>query len=153
MKPFRYLAFGSNMNAERMKERKAFFSHRQRVWIPNYTLRFNKVFTPNPQQGVANLEKDKRVYPETEGILYELPWASIQALDYFEGFPYQYYRTCIRVKTQSGDNLSAITYLAHAYRVNDALKPSSTYLSHLLKAGDLLSPAYLEWLAETLTSD
>lgn len=147
----KYFAYGSNMDSQRMKDRKVNFSKRELAIIKNYELCFNKQASRNPNEGYANLvpEKDKI----TEGVLYEINDEDIEKLDKFEGYPNHYDKKTIKVKMENGDEVDALVYIAQADKIKDDLKPTKEYLNHLKEGRDLISEDYNNSLQSIDTLD
>ena len=139
-----YFAYGSNMNPDRMIERKAFFTKRVFARLENYRLVFDKTSTKNPEEGFGNIVPDEKSV--VEGVLYEVEWDSIERLDIFEGYPEAYSRENIEVELSDGSKADAIVYIACEGHTGEGLKPSREYMSHYLKGKDLLTPEYYSML-------
>lgn len=139
-----YFAYGSNMNPERMKERKVNFLERKKAILRGWKLVFNKVSSKNPEEGYANIVKDENSI--VEGILYLIEDDSIKKLDGYEGYPEHYDRKELEVELEDGSKVKAWVYIAQQDKVREGLKPSREYLEHLLKGCDLLSEEYCEKL-------
>lgn len=140
----KYFAYGSNMDPERMRERKINFSQRVHAALKGYTLRFNKAASRNPKEGYANIVPvDNGI---VEGALYDISNPDITKLDRHEGYPDHYDRIHVMVQLDDGQKVEAITYIAQSDKVREGLKPSRNYLNHLLAAKDILSKSYYEKL-------
>ncbi|MFH8086652.1 MAG: gamma-glutamylcyclotransferase family protein [Candidatus Aenigmatarchaeota archaeon] len=147
----KYFAYGSNMNPERMRNRRVKFLKREHAILKGYKLVFNKISTKNPMEGYANIiEDDKEV---VEGVLYEMKEDELKNLDEFEGYPNHYTRKKVNVILENGQTVEAITYIAKPDKTREGLKPSKEYLKHLLKGCDLLSKEYCEKLRKVETLD
>ena len=146
-----YFAYGSNMNPERMKKRKAFFTSRIFAKLDKYRLEFNKTYSEYPGRGAANIiPDDDRV---VEGVLYETTDEGIKRLDRFEGYPVGYRREEVSVELSGGESVNAVVYIANDDQVADGLKPSKEYMGHLLAGKDLLSKEYVSFLESFETLD
>ncbi|PMP98165.1 MAG: gamma-glutamylcyclotransferase [Thermodesulfobacterium geofontis] len=146
----KYFAYGSNMDPQRMKERGVNYISRKPAILEGWKLVFNKISSNNPNEGYANIIKDKN--SKVEGCLYEVEESEIKKLDKYEGYPNHYTRTEIEVMVE-GNKVFATTYKANPEKISDALKPSKEYLNHLLKGYDCFSKEYLEKLKKTETLD
>lgn len=149
-----YFAYGSNMNAKRMKERKITFSDSERraAHLYGYHLEFNKVAKDNPQEGKANIVADDKNL--VEGVLYDIDAASLSKLDHYEGYSEEYKKIKMKVLLPSdGQEVCAIIYIANPDKISDSLKPTKEYLSHLLEGKDFLSKDYFKWLQSIETLD
>lgn len=148
----KYFAYGSNMNPERMRQRKIKFSSRVHVVLNGWRLMFNKIASRNPkQEGYANIEPDKGGI--VEGILYEIQNSDLRKLDICEGYPEHYDKKKVEVTLDNGQIVEAITYIAQPDKTRSGLKPSKEYLNHLLEGCDLLSKEYCERLRTWETLD
>ncbi|MFH1514112.1 MAG: gamma-glutamylcyclotransferase family protein [bacterium] len=146
-----YFAYGSNMDPDRMIERRAFFTDRVFARLENYKLVFNKISNKNPEEGFGNIIPDGNSV--VEGVLYEVEWDAIECLDIKEGYPAAYSREEIEVELSDGGKVEALVYIAREDKTRDGLKPSREYLSHYLKGKDLLSEEYYSWLETIETFD
>ena len=146
-----YFAFGSNMNRERMKERKVEFTEMQKGSIKNWKLVFNKIKDKNKGIGYAN------IVPKTgsivEGIIYKVSEDSMQKLDKFEGVPDHYQRKNMFVENDYKESINCIVYIANPSKVNDCLKPEKEYLGHLFEGKEFLSENYFSNLKNVETLD
>jgi len=134
-----------------MRERRINFSKREHAILEGWRLEFNKVASLNPKEGYATIVKDEEKV--VEGILYIIQDVDIKKLDRYEGYPNHYDRIKVRVKTDGGKEIEAITYVAKPDKVREGLRPSKEYLNHLLKGCDLLSQEYCENLKKWETLD
>jgi gamma-glutamylcyclotransferase (GGCT)/AIG2-like uncharacterized protein YtfP len=147
----KYFAYGSNMDPDRMKGRGINFSKREHAILEGWRLEFNKVSFKNPKEGYANIVMSENSV--VEGVLYEISDSDLRILDKYEGYPSHYGRIKIIVRTDDGEKVEAVTYVAKPDKVKDGLKPSREYLCHLLKGCDLLSREYCNRLRECETLD
>lgn len=140
-----YFAYGSNMNAERMRDRGMQVQAAVTGTLARYKLVFNKKASNKPGFAVANIavHHNHRV----EGIVYRLSdQREIEKMDRFEGVPRGYSRDLFAIQT-AGGSVPAWTYVANpAVLVHDAL-PAQVYIDHLLAGRDYLSEDYLAWIA------
>lgn len=145
-----YFAYGSNMNPERMLEREAEFTLRQKHVLSGYSLRFNKMSSNNPGTGCANIVRDENGI--VEGIVYRITARGLYNLDKFEGYPEHYGR--IRLTVDLGGTKETVkTYTAMPDKICEGLSPTKSYLEHLLVARDDLTPEYYEYLINIETFD
>ena len=143
-----YFAFGSNMNVERVKERKVNFIQRIPASIKDYKLVFDKKASGKPGNTFANIQpQDNSV---VEGALYLIDQESLKKLDVVEGVPVHYLRKEIEVNTNTGEKVKAWVYVANGDLLASG-KPSRDYLGHLLAGSDLLSNDYYEQLFKVST--
>lgn len=105
-----YFAYGSDMDANRMRERDVNFSWRRRDILKGYRLVFNKRARDNPKAGYANIVPDNECI--VEGALYEIDEEGLNKLDKYEGFQKHYIRNEMLVECERKE------YLAHVYAAN-----------------------------------
>ncbi|MGB9791799.1 MAG: gamma-glutamylcyclotransferase family protein [Thermacetogeniaceae bacterium] len=149
---FWYFAYGSNMDSKRLKERIGRFPERVPGVLRDWKLAFNKAAKALPGVGFANIVlcPGERV----EGILYAVTKEELLKLDTYEGFPTHYERREVSVERRdTGEVVSAVTYIANPAKVEDGLKPTREYLSHLLAGADYLSKEYVHRLRLVETAD
>lgn len=135
----KYFAYGSNMNPQRMRERKIHYTSRIQASLPGYSLKFNKVASRNPFEGYTNIVPEAKGV--VEGVLYEIQEADLKKLDKYEGYPDNYDRQKVKVLTATSQE-EAIAYIACPDKIREGLKPTREYLAHLLVARDMLSEDY-----------
>lgn len=136
----RYFAYGSNMNAERMRERGLGVVRREGARLAGVRLGFDKGSGAHPGAGHACLIHDPTA--EVEGILYWLESVDeIRKLDRFENTPINYSRELVRVTTASGP-VDCWTYFANPAVLQPGLRPPRSYLRHLLEGRSELSAEY-----------
>ena len=140
----RYFAYGSNLNADRVRQRGLAVTARRAALLPNHNLVFDKIAAGLPGAGHANIlwAPGYRV----EGALYDLESdAEILKMDPYEHAPVNYTREAVAVEVGS-ERIWAWTYYANAARRAPGLRPPRAYLDHLLAGSDLLSPGYVAQL-------
>lgn len=142
-----YFAYGSNMDLDRMLTRKAPFTQRKRGVVYGHRLVFNKISGKYPGHGVANVVAD--VGFDVMGVLYEVDFAGIKALDGFEGVGGGHYiRTEMMVQLNDGTAVNAYVYVAHPGKVKDGLTPTDDYFYHLEQGLDLLGEGGADYLKQ-----
>lgn len=146
-----YFAYGSNMNPDRMKERKVNYFQRKHAVLIGHRLEFNKVASRNPKEGYANIVPDKNGF--VEGVLYDILDSDLLKLDEHEGYPNHYDRIILPVLTDNGQDIEAVTYIAQPDKIRKGLKPGKDYLGHLLAARDILSESYYKDMETIETLD
>jgi len=139
----KYFAYGSNMDAQRMIERGINFINREPATMYGVELVFNKIATFNSNIGYANIKLNNK--SQVEGILYTISYDDLLKLDSFEGYPLNYDRWEIIVKTNQ-KKVRAITYIAVPKKTLKGLKVTEEYLNHLLAGKKFLSKNYYEKL-------
>lgn len=148
-----YFAYGSNMDADRVRDRGLEFSDLRGAELHRFGLRFNKRSRLQEGAGHANIVV---AFDEiVEGVLYELSGPEeIWKMDRFEGAPVQYGRDVVEVITRdAGERISAWTYFGNDAVLADDLLPPRWYLSHLLAGRQFLSAYYLDRLHATTILD
>jgi gamma-glutamylcyclotransferase (GGCT)/AIG2-like uncharacterized protein YtfP len=146
--PVYYFAFGSNMNQQRMRERRVNYSSALPAHVHGYNLVFNKVAYSPSGAGYANLSPGEGT---VHGVLYHLDGPEdLDTLDGYEGVGSDhYYRKTMHVRlSQDNTTVLAVAYLACAKRTREGLKPTKDYLGHLLAGKEFLPEAYYETLKE-----
>lgn len=146
----KYFAYGSNMNPQRLKERRINYVQRSPAILKAWRLEFNKVASRSPAEGYANIVTD--VNGIVEGVLYDMRDSDISKLDKYEGYPEHYCRILVTV-LNDGQEIEAITYIANSNNIRTGLRPSKEYLNHLLNGCDLLSEEYCNRLKKWETLD
>ncbi len=137
---FWYFAYGSNMNPERVRQRRMHFDVRRGGVLDHFELVFNKRSVRYPGAASANVEE--RPGARTEGMVYRLLHPDqILSMDPFEGYPLRYDRQVVPVACGSVI-VQAWVYIANPEYVAEGLLPAQWYLDHLLAARDHLSAAY-----------
>jgi len=130
-----YFAYGSNMDIQRMADRRVAYDQRIQGTLYNYQLSFNKINSKKTGFGFANiLSKAGR---KVKGALYSITPEAIQILDGYEGYPSHYGRERIFVHTQEHGVVDAWVYIAQLDKTADGLVPEDEYLKHLLAGQDL----------------
>lgn len=146
-----YFAYGSNMNAERLRARLAREGHqllgRRRATLRDYRLVFNKRSSFEAGVGYANIEPCPAAV--VEGTLNDMSEEALALLDRIELVPVHYRRA--RLEVQDWDKGSAVlawTYVGQPPMLCPRVRPTRDYIGHLLQAGDVLPDQYLGSLAE-----
>ena len=148
----KYFAFGSNLDAMRMKQRGVKFTSRKKALLGEYELRFNKMNFAKPGSAFANIvPKSGGV---VEGLLYGIDEQGLKNLDKYEGYPKHYNRKEVTLwLAETNEKVKAITYIAQKKMVRDHLKPTKVYLAHLLAGKEFLSDSYFARLNNQPTVD
>ncbi len=142
-----YFAYGSNMNPDRVRQRKMSFESAASGHLFDYSLRFNKRSVKYP--GAASANVMALANGVTEGVIYRLAEpVQIEMMDPYEGYPVRYTRTALPIVTESGV-VDAWVYIANEAHVAEGLAPARWYLNHLLAGRDYLSEPYFESLSQT----
>ncbi|RPF49470.1 cation transport regulator ChaC [Thermodesulfitimonas autotrophica] len=147
-----YFAYGSNMDAERMKKRVGRLPDRIPGALRNWRLEFNKASKNIPAVGFANIVPC--LGKIVEGVLYLLSEEELQELDRYEGVSHHYKRHQVSVERRdTGEVVAAVTYVANPNKVRDGLKPTREYIGYLLSGADYLSEEYVRRLRAVETLD
>jgi gamma-glutamylcyclotransferase len=142
-----YFAYGSNMNPDRVRQRKMSFESAASGHLFDYSLRFNKRSVKYPGTAAANVMVSAKGV--TEGVLYRLVEpVQIEMMDPYEGYPVRYTRIALPIVTKAGV-VEAWVYIANEDHVTEGLVPARWYLNHLLAGRDYLSASYFETLCQT----
>ena len=138
-----YFAYGSNMDVNQLKRRVGEgIEILGPAVLKNHTLKFNKI---SPRRGgCANVEPAEG--EEVWGILYSLSEEQIEILDEYEGAPHHYRRVKVKVQTEKGEVIEALTYVACEGFKREGLRPSDDYLNRLLSAREILPREYVKKL-------
>ncbi len=128
-----YFAYGSNLSKKRMLERCPESKPKFPALLHNYKL----VFVGYSRQwhgGVASINsfKGERV----PGAVYELSERDLRRLDKYEGYPQDYDRIKIKVTSEDGDLIEAMTYVKKGQLEEEA--PSREYLA-------VIRQGYRDW--------
>lgn len=124
-----YLAYGSNMNSERLRDRVGAPLESVPGYLDGYRLVFNKLGLN--ETVYANIEaaglKDRCPI-----VAYGLSIEQLQQLDRHEGEPNHY----VRIGLPFYDNKANYTHIGHVYvaqpgRLVEGRKPSAEYLAHI----------------------
>lgn len=146
-----YFAYGSNMNSDRVRQRKMSFESASSGRLLDYSLRFNKRSVKYPGAAAANVVASAKGV--TEGVVYRLvDPVQIEMMDPYEGYPVLYRRTALPIVTKAGV-VDAWVYIANEDYVAEGLAPAQWYLNHLLAGRGYLSNSYFESLSQTKCLD
>lgn len=155
MRTHLYLAYGSNMDPERIRSRlgpdllgEAVAPEAVAV-LQNHELRFHKQLMGGG--GAADLvgRASGCDSPPAEAVVWRVTERGLSILDGYEGVGAGHYRReCWTVSTTTAEAVEVMVYLAEPEAVVHGLRPRPGYLEHLLNgARRFLSGDYVEWLA------
>lgn len=103
-----YWSYGSNLNQHQMMSRCSDAVPLQRAELPSYHL----LFRGNRRgAGVATVEP--KIGSKIPGALWAVSLNDLKALDRYEGYPTLYTRGNIKVHTEGGQVIEAMTYWMH----------------------------------------
>ncbi|MEJ8569822.1 gamma-glutamylcyclotransferase family protein [Elongatibacter sediminis] len=122
-----YLAYGSNVSIARLGQRIAVAREWVNALIVDRRLAFHKI----GQDGSGKCDIPVHAGGVVHGVVYRLPADSLAVLDRIEGVGAGYRRKTLRVRLESGEEVSAETYVATA--VDPRRRPFSWYLRHVLE--------------------
>lgn len=144
-----YFAYGANMDETTLAERGVTFSRVCIGKVRDMRLAFDKPGVDGT--GKADLQDKKG--SEVEGVIYEVPEASLARLDVHEGVDRGHYRRqAVIVQTSRGE-LECIAYRAAKFRTG--LKPNPAYLQAMVRGAEAhrLSVEYVTFLKSHDTMD
>lgn len=151
-----YFAYGSNLNQNRMINRKVYFTERQCAKLTNYEFKLHKELKNGTV--AANIVKASNDGCGDEkacvyGALYHCKGEALTTLDKFEARGISYERETVEVEILSnGKKVKAVTYVALPKKINDNLhKVATDYLHHILQGRDILPKEYINWIETTFT--
>jgi cation transport regulator ChaC len=137
-----YFAYGENMDEVTLAARGVQFSRVCTGKVRNLRLCFQK--PGEDGTGKADLKDDRGAV--TEGVVYDVPEASLANLDVYEGVDKGHYRRqTVTVQTPRGE-LECVLYRAAKFK--GGLKPSPPYLQTIIRGAEAhrLSEDYLTFL-------
>lgn len=125
-----YFAYGSNLSAEQKERRTGPIREARRARLDGYSIAFNK--RGSDGTGKANIVPYRTGV--VWGIVYRCSPSALDEMDIHEGVHSGHYRrTRVRVRTDDGDEIEAITYVAGDSFVDDSLVPADEYLRTILQ--------------------
>jgi cation transport regulator ChaC len=137
-----YFAYGANMDEETLRARGVQFTKVCTGKVRNLRLVFHK--PADDGTGRADLADQKGAV--TEGVVYDVPEASLANLDVYEGVDKGHYRRqTMTVQTPRGE-MECIAYRAAKFKTG--LKPNPDYLRTVIRGAEAhrLSADYLVFL-------
>lgn len=128
-----YFAYASNMNRKQMSIRCPEAKPKIVATLPNYKLIFTG-FSRIQKGAVATIiaSRGDRVI----GAVYELNETGLRKLDKYEGYPASYKHLDVRVFTDGGEAIDAVTFIKA--RQEEQGKPSPEYLA-------IIQQGYRDW--------
>ena len=137
-----YFAYGENMDEATLADRGVLFTSVCTGKVRDLRLCFQKPGADGT--GRADLKDDRGSV--VEGVVYDVPEASLANLDVYEGVDKGHYRRqAVTVQTARGE-LECIVYRAAKFK--GGLKPSPAYLQGIVRGAEAhrLSPDYITFL-------
>lgn len=137
-----YFAYAENMDEETLSARGVRFERVCTGKVRNLRLAFQK--PGEDGTGKADLRDDKTSV--TEGVVYDVPEASLANLDVYEGVEKGHYRRqTVTIQTSRGE-LECMAYRAAKFKLG--LKPSRAYLDTIVRGAKAhgLSEDYITFL-------
>lgn len=128
-----YIAYGSNLNQERLERRIGAVSVLTRGYIEGFNLSFNKgnvdgTSYANIQAGECGSRLSFVAYKLPEGL------SQIEQLDGYEGAPSTYRRIAYPFPLEGSEHSKiGFMYVAAPHLLRKGFEPSDTYLSHIRK--------------------
>jgi len=128
-----YFAYASNLSRKQMSERCPDSQPKFIATLPNYKLIFTG-WSRKWRGGVASIKpfQGERVI----GAVYEISPACLRSLDKYEGYPNTYSHLNVRVITEDGDRVEAVTYIKREQ--SEETQPSREYLA-------VIQQGYKDW--------
>lgn len=128
-----YFAYASNMNRKLMAERCPEASGKIVATLPNFKLVFTG-FSRLQKGAEATIKGSKG--DRVIGAVYEVSEAGLRKLDKYQGYPANYKHFDVRVFTDSGEAIEAVTYIQAAQQEQE--KPAPEYLA-------IIQQGYRDW--------
>ena len=142
-----YFAYGPNMNIDMLSDRGVTFEKICNGRVKGMRLVFDK---PG-EDGTGKADLQDARGSVAEGVVWDVPEASLDSLDVYEGVDKGHYRRqAVIVQTCRGE-LECVTYRAAKFRTG--LKPSRNYLEAIIRGAEIhhLSEDYLIFLRSFAT--
>lgn len=144
-----YFAYGHNLDPDNLSRRGVSFSRVCTGKIRDLRLVFHK---PG-EDGTGRADVQDHRGSQVEGVIYEVPEASLANLEIYEGVDKGHYRRqLMKVQTSKGE-LECVVYRAAKFK--SGLKPSRAYLDQLVRGALIhkLSEDYQIFLKSFATAD
>lgn len=130
--PAYYLAFGSNLNTERLKQRIGGWHESIPGVLPGFRLTYNKC--PDRGRGGAYANAVAGLAGrDCPCVAYLIDRPCFEQLDRFEGVPHHYIRTALPMNAAGGGQIMGYAYIAHPLKIVPGRGASPRYREHLLK--------------------
>jgi gamma-glutamylcyclotransferase len=127
-KLYTLFSYGANMDLTSVKDRGLRYFHYEPATLRGYKRVFNKASMFH-EYSYANIEVDSS--ENVTGLLSKVNFHDLKMLDRYEGYPNHYFRKVVKVETDSGEIVKAITYIATLKTINNNLNPEEDYLEKI----------------------
>ena len=125
-----YFAYGSNLSVEQKESRTGPIREARRARLDGYRIAFNK----RGSDGAGKANIIPHPVGVVWGIVHRCSPAALDEMDRYEGVRGGHYRrTRVRVQTDEGGEIEAITYVAGDNFVDDSLRLDNEYLQTILR--------------------
>lgn len=156
-----YLAYGSNMDPDRIRSRLgSHFLNEDAVPEAIAVLTAHKVvFQKRLMSGCGAADivdrSQEEATPAAEAVIWRVSDFGLALLDRYEGVGAGHYRRELRtVRTTTGRDIDVAIYLAEPEVIDPGLRPERLYLHYLINgARRFLSLDYLRWLQKVETKE
>jgi len=137
-------AYGSNMNANRLKQRVPSAIKICNASLPGYKFAFNK--RSNDGSGKGNIQQTNVDGDTVAGVVFEINETEKPALDAVEGLGNGYNQTVVDLLDENGETFQAQVYIADESAVDNALLPYDWYKEFVVTGAEQngLPPEYVE---------
>lgn len=136
-----YFAYGANLNLKALPDRGVMITGYQIGVLPNWKLTFRVIDEEHPGEGFATIEPC--AHSRVRGLVYRLDGASLSALDRYEDYPKDYFKTYLNIHIPQPSNppliLPCLVYIGQPNRLRDHLLPSANYLHHFIQGMQFLA--------------
>ncbi len=112
-----YIAYGSNLNLEQMKDRCPTACPISTGWVQDYEL----LFRGYPNRAVATIEPS--IGSKVPVLVWGIQQGDEQRLDRYEGFPSLYRKESLQVQLNTQETLTAMLYLINGGHINSPSLP------------------------------
>ncbi len=124
-----YLAYGSNMNLERLVSRIGEPLSKSPAYLNGYKVVFNKANSLiEPTESFANIQAAGSPEDQCRLVAYRLMSNQLLDLDLFEGTPNHYIRVGMAYRLDDSKQRVGQVYIANPKMVKEGLQPSQNYL-------------------------
>jgi cation transport regulator ChaC len=125
-----YFAYGSNMLTSQLAERTGDCTCRGLATLVGHELRFHKLGKDGSAK--ADAYRTGRQADAVIGVVFEVLRSRKPRLDRAEGLGKGYNEKTVLVRLRDGEEIEAVTYVAHPDAINVHLKPTPAYRKRVL---------------------